>query len=258
MYVGDEEGQHTPVVDPLRPGSDEEMVLAKAISDHLGLIEASTSSSNVGNEHGMAGNGDIRSASIQSALMTVHSMLKELSDDFSGKTELTCRFNAAERSHQARCPSPLNFRRIHSEVCPHQEPSGSSVTLARRTTIDALTSDEETKYSNMNAYCSIDRSDKTCESQSSTTSDVISELDESLVKVPSQMDDDVEDNTTTEFTSMYNWGTGSYGSLWHHKSESEPVEILRPEYSLVSDKNPRSLTCVSINENHSAAVTCTG
>ncbi len=255
LYIGDEEEGQPPVVDPLHPGSGEEMLLAKAISDHLDLIEASISSnSNVRNEYGMAGNGDIRSASIQSALMTVHSMLKELSDDFSGKAELNCRLNDAERCHQARCPSPVNLRRIHSEAFPNEEPSGSSMTLARRTTINALTSEEETKYSDMNSYCSMDRSDKTCESQSSTTSEVISELDESLVKVPSQMD--VEDNTTTEFTSMYNWGTGTYGSLWHHKSE--PVEVLCPEYSLVSDKKPRSLTCVSINENHSAAVTCTG
>ncbi len=262
MFVDDEEEGHQPVVDPSRLGSDQEMVLARAISDHLDLIEASISNSNMGDEPGMAGNGDIWSASIQSTLATVQSMLKELSDDFSCKTKLTHRFNAAERSHQARCPPSrcppsLNFRRINSEICPYEEPSGSSVTLARRTTIDALTpNDEENKYSFMSCDCSIDRSDKTCESQSSMTCDIVPELDESLIKVPSQIDVVEDNNGTTAFTSMYNWGSGSFGSLWHHKSE--PVEILRPECSLVSYKNRRSLTCVSINENHSAAVTCTG
>ncbi len=165
--------------------------------------------------------------------------------------------DAAERNHQARCPPSLNFRRINSEMCPYNEPSGSSVTLARRTTIDAFTpNDEENRYSLTSGDCSIERSDGTCESQLSLTSDTVSELDDSLVNAPSQIDVTEDKNGSTAFTTMYNWGCGSFGSLWHHKSE--PVEILRPECSLVSYKNPKCLTCVSINENHSAAVTCTG
>ncbi len=257
VFVGDEEDSCQPIIDPSHVGSGQDIVFARAISDHLDLIEASISNSNMGNEPGMAGNGHIRSASIQSALATVQSMLKELPDDFSCKAEFTQRFDAAEQNHQARCPPSLNFRRINSEMCPYNEPSGSSVTLARRTTIDAFTpNDEENRYSLTSGDCSIERSDGTCESQLSLTSDTVSELDDSLVNAPSQIDVTEDKNGSTAFTTMYNWGCGSFGSLWHHKSE--PVEILRPECSLVSYKNPKCLTCVSINENHSAAVTCTG
>ncbi len=252
-YIGDAVDQQ-PLVDRLQEGNDEGILLSRAISHHLDLIEASISSINVSNEHEMAGHGVIRSASVHSALMTVQCMLKQLSDDFSCKAELTRRFNDAERSHQARCPPSLDFKRIHSEIHPNKEPPGSSITLARRTTIDALTNDEENKYSLIHD-CSIDRGDMTCESQSSTSaSDVTSELGESMVKTLSQTD--MKDDITTYFTAMYNWGSGSFGSLWHHKSG--PVEILHPERSQVSGKTRRRITCVSINENHSAAITCTG